>query len=279
MSFTVQDIRAEAEEIVKQVIAEHDAIRLANACIAAMGGKAWRETTKSYPATVAKKWYNLPSDFIRSIMVKDTIGIPAGLTVTPQGATGSTSWGYRVSAVNENGETLACEEIQVANGNAALSATNYNALAWTAVTGATSYKVYRTTAGGTPSTTGVIGSPTTNSLNDTGLVGDGTSVPVEDMSGEEYDSYTVRDRRIRFDDADDYVLTYAAYPAKLTTMTGTTGTPDLPDIFLYPMANYMAGAVKGKGIPELMSELLSEMNNVYSEVELESEAFQVKGVW
>lgn len=34
------------------------------------------------------------------------IGTPTGLTVTPVGTTGTTTWGYRVTAVNNNGEKL-----------------------------------------------------------------------------------------------------------------------------------------------------------------------------
>lgn len=67
---------------------------------------------------------------------------PAGLTVTATGTTGSTAYSYRVSAFNSVGETLACTSVAIANGNATLSATNYNALSWTAVSGATGYNIW-----------------------------------------------------------------------------------------------------------------------------------------
>jgi hypothetical protein len=67
---------------------------------------------------------------------------PTGLTVTPTGTTGSTSYSYRVSAVNAIGETLACVSVATTTGNATLSATNYNAITWSAVSGATGYNIW-----------------------------------------------------------------------------------------------------------------------------------------
>lgn len=85
------------------------------------------------------------------------------------GATGSTIRGYRISAVNANGETIRSDEFQVTNGPATLSGSNFIWLVWNTVPGAASYNVYRTTAGGTPSTTGYIGNVSTNTFNDTGV--------------------------------------------------------------------------------------------------------------
>jgi hypothetical protein len=67
---------------------------------------------------------------------------PTGLTVTPTGTTGTTSYSYRVSAVNAIGETLACVSVATTTGNATLSATNYNAITWSAVSGATGYNIW-----------------------------------------------------------------------------------------------------------------------------------------
>jgi len=67
---------------------------------------------------------------------------PTGLTVAAQGTTGSTAYSYRVSAFNSVGETLACTSVAISNGNATLSATNYNKLNWSAVSGATGYNIY-----------------------------------------------------------------------------------------------------------------------------------------
>ena len=67
---------------------------------------------------------------------------PANLTVTATGTTGSTDYSYRVTAFNDAGETLAIAAVSISDGNATLSATNYNALDWDDVSGATGYNVY-----------------------------------------------------------------------------------------------------------------------------------------
>ena len=71
---------------------------------------------------------------------------PTGVTVVPQGATGATAYGYRVSALNQQGETLASSTVSIANGNAVLSASNFNRISWSAQN-ATYYKVYGRTSG------------------------------------------------------------------------------------------------------------------------------------
>src|SRR5438105_2234944 len=87
------------------------------------------------------------------------LSTPGTPTPTPQGTAGGTTWGYKIvarksstgqfSAASTAGTTLV--------GNAILNSTNYNRIAWAAVTDANQYDVYRTTAGGTPNTVGLIG--------------------------------------------------------------------------------------------------------------------------
>jgi hypothetical protein len=99
-----------------------------------------------------------------------TISAPSAPTVTATGTTGSTSWAYAVAALDgKGGETAASPVTTITNGNATLSSTNYNAISWTAVTGAAGYAVYRTTAGGTPNTTGLIAIVSGTSFDDTGV--------------------------------------------------------------------------------------------------------------
>lgn len=105
------------------------------------------------------------------------LSTPTGLAITPTGTTGSTTYSYRISAFNTSGETLACASVQTTTGNATLSTTNYNALAWNAVSGATGYVIWgrKSTAqngiGETKMTT-----VTTNSYNDTGADTPSTSI-------------------------------------------------------------------------------------------------------
>jgi parallel beta-helix repeat protein len=75
------------------------------------------------------------------------LAVPAGVTVTAQGSTGATVYSYRVSAVNAEGQTLACASVPISNGNALLTGTNYNLVTIPNVNGAASYNVYGRTSG------------------------------------------------------------------------------------------------------------------------------------
>jgi hypothetical protein len=118
----------------------------------------------------------------RGGLIALSLATPSAPSVTPQGASGTTTWRYRITARSTAGETLASAEGTTTTGNATLSATNFNRVTWTAVPGAVDYRIYRTTAGGTPSTTGLIGTATALTFDDTGLAGSGT-VPTIDTSG------------------------------------------------------------------------------------------------
>ena len=72
----------------------------------------------------------------------ESLGSPSGVAVTFFGASGGTTYGYRISALNNYGETLASSSISLTEGNASLSASNFNRIVWNRVLGANSYKVY-----------------------------------------------------------------------------------------------------------------------------------------
>jgi hypothetical protein len=112
-------------------------------------------------------------------------GTPDPPAATAEGTTGGTTITYAVSALTATGETLASAAVTVANANATLSSTDYVQLTWDAVPGAGGYNIYRPTAGGTPSSTGLIATvgAGTLSLRDTGLVGDGGGAPEADTAG------------------------------------------------------------------------------------------------
>lgn len=71
-----------------------------------------------------------------------SVSTPTNLTVTPTGVTGSTSYSYRVEAINSTGRTVACARVTTSTGNATLSASNYNLLNWDDMAGATAYNVF-----------------------------------------------------------------------------------------------------------------------------------------
>jgi hypothetical protein len=75
------------------------------------------------------------------------LSTPGQPTVTPQGTTGATAYSYRIVARNSSGVTLPGTAGTTATGNAALSASNFNRVSWSAVANAESYDVYGRTGG------------------------------------------------------------------------------------------------------------------------------------
>jgi len=111
------------------------------------------------------------------------VAAPAAPTVTPVGTTGATTYTYKVTATVGGKETEVSAAASVANGNATLSATNYNKVDWAAVVGATGYKVYRTAGGATQGVVATVTDRETLTLNDTGLAGGGEAAPTVNTTG------------------------------------------------------------------------------------------------
>jgi len=112
------------------------------------------------------------------------LATPGAITVTPQGTGGAVTWTYKLVARLADGTTTeAGAASSTAVGNATLSAGNFNRLAWSAVTGATDYRVYRTVAGTSPATTGIIYTGTALTVDDTGLAGGGETAPTTALAG------------------------------------------------------------------------------------------------
>ena len=111
-----------------------------------------------------------------------TIGTPTGVAVTNVGTAGATTYGYRISAVNSVGETLASSTTTTTSGNATLTTSNFNRITWSRVAEASSYKVYGRTSGSEllmSTTTGL-------HFDDTGAITPSGALPGSDTSG--YDS-------------------------------------------------------------------------------------------
>lgn len=110
------------------------------------------------------------------------LDVPSTPSVSPQGTPGSTTWGYKVTAFSDSGETMASSEAQTTTGSATLDDANFNRVSWSEVPGASRYAIYRVTAGGTPSSTGKITEVAVLQFDDTGQDASG-SEPSEDHSG------------------------------------------------------------------------------------------------
>lgn len=101
-----------------------------------------------------------------SITVFTNLTTPTGQSCTPQGTTGSTSYSYIITAVNDMGETLGSSAANTSTGTSTLNATNYNRVTWTAVSGATKYNIYGRKSTGKGQT--FMETTFTNSYNDKG---------------------------------------------------------------------------------------------------------------
>ena len=279
MSFTLTNCKALVDSWTQEAVSNADLLLWGRECLRDnIPSRLWLESTKLFRAS-AKKFYSLPSDFVSMVSLFTGIGYPAGLTVTAEGTTGSTAYGYRVTSINDDNETIACTEIKTTSGNATLSETNYNALSWTAVTGASSYAIYRTTGGATQ---GLIGTATTTTFSDTGLAGDGESVPIEDTTGIKYTNFTIRNRKISFYDADIYAMSYIARP----TVANITDNVPLIDACEYAIAKYIASRYRSAedsddaDASRWLQEFYNSIKNLIDENELDSnDSFQIKAVW
>lgn len=58
----------------------------------------------------------------------EAVDAPSGLTVTPQGTVGTTTYSYMITAVTDKGESLPCTQVDTNTGNAVLDTTNKNRL-------------------------------------------------------------------------------------------------------------------------------------------------------
>jgi hypothetical protein len=110
------------------------------------------------------------------------LATPAAPTVTPTNGAGTT-YGYTIVARLGNLATDGPNEGLTAVGPAVLNGTDFNTVTWSAVTGATSYDVYRSTSNGTPATTGLIGNTAALLLVDNGLTADNGTTPYYSSSG------------------------------------------------------------------------------------------------
>lgn len=104
---------------------------------------------------------------------------PTGVGVVTAGTAGSTHYSYRVSAVSLSGETLASAESTITTGNATLTSGNFNTVSWTAVVGATGYRVYGRTIGAEQ----LLHQVATTSYNDIGADTPAGALPTANLSG------------------------------------------------------------------------------------------------
>jgi hypothetical protein len=99
-----------------------------------------------------------------------TLATPSAPTVAPGGIAGTTTYGYVCAAIDRNGAlTAASPAGTTTTGNATLSPSNYNQISVPAGSGAVAYAWWRTASGGSPTTTGFIGTTGGTTIYDSGL--------------------------------------------------------------------------------------------------------------
>lgn len=103
----------------------------------------YMEVSEARGASSAGALYPTPG--VTQISTKlPALTAPAAPTVTAQGVTGATIYGYQIVALLGDGShhTEASATGSVTNGNSILSGSDFNRVTWVAVTGAYSYQVY-----------------------------------------------------------------------------------------------------------------------------------------
>lgn len=122
--------------------------------------------------------FDLDVDYSWSNPATAGLTTPTGLTATPSTTGGTLAAGtyyYRVSATNAYGETLAAAQVSATT----TGSTSSVALSWTAVTGATGYRVYRSgTSGSWAGPNARLASPASNAYTDTGGTALSAGAPV-----------------------------------------------------------------------------------------------------
>jgi len=140
---------------------------------------------------------------IFKVPVQQFVTNPTLTSVTPTGGS-ATTWTYKIVGVDASGGTTAASAgVSTAAGAATLDGTHFNTLAWTDPANAVSIKIYRTAAGGTPNTTGLIGTVAAGvqTFVDSGLAGDGSTAPAANTTGigAAVECASLRDKSVQID--------------------------------------------------------------------------------
>ncbi|MTI62226.1 MAG: YfhO family protein [Firmicutes bacterium] len=138
------------------------------------------EITVSLSDLVASNNY-----YFRVVQDAVPLNAPENLAITVEGSSGTTVYGYRVTALSKAGETIPCAELTINDGNAVLDETNFNNITWDPVENAVQYSVFRSSSEGDSATTGRIAVIGDTSLEDTGLAAEGDE-PNENTAFDHY---------------------------------------------------------------------------------------------
>lgn len=126
--------------------------------------------------------------FDSNLTVTSLISLPKPVvSLQAFGATGSTVYSYRVSALNSYGETLASDPVVIGNGNATLSSSNFVRVSWQYIEFCSSYKVYGRTVNGEL----LLATVHDTYFDDIGTLNPSGSLPLKDTTGYDSDKLSV----------------------------------------------------------------------------------------
>lgn len=146
---------------------------------AASGGQKTNGATQTFPTSTGA-WSSVATYFWLTDSAT-ALTAPTYPTVTAEGTTGSVNWQYVLTALNTRGETQASGIGATGTGVVTLSVDNYNRVTWSAVSGATTYNLYRRE--GSSGTFKLIASGLTGtSHDDTGTAVSTTTPPVSNTT-------------------------------------------------------------------------------------------------
>jgi hypothetical protein len=117
-----------------------------------------------------------PADTGKYIIISGAgagLAAPVISSVTPTGTDNGVTRTYVVTALTASGETLSSDPVSNAHGATTLTSSNYETIAWNAITGALGYNVYRTAGGtiqGKINLVPITGTSTTDTSNDLPLL-------------------------------------------------------------------------------------------------------------
>jgi hypothetical protein len=154
------------------------------------GGDRGSYLAISHPSGTSSYGVSLPAVF--GGISTSVLTTPTWYGITTTGTAGSTSYSYKITANDgAGGSTAASSAATIGTGNATLSGSNCVNLQRFRLTSANFDSVYRTTSSGTPSSTGLIGTISPNSLKltneytflDCGLAGNSATPPSSNTTG------------------------------------------------------------------------------------------------
>jgi hypothetical protein len=153
-------------------------------------------------------------------LIGTAITTPSAPVVTVTGTAGSTTYQYQIVATTYDGrDSIPSPTGQTTTGNATLTSSNYNALSWSAVTAAASYKVLRFSGGAWKLLAGGI---TATTYNDTGAATPATYVVITANPGGEVQAQAISGTTGTFSGALAAAATSVTTLSASSTISGTT---------------------------------------------------------